>query len=281
MSTTPVSTMQDILDVIRANPEIKDELRRLLLDEELLDLPRRFSEFVQITQENFALVNERLSRLEEGQARLEVRMDRLEEGQARLEVRMDKLEVRMDKLEVRMDKLEEGQARLEVEVRRLGEGQARLEVQVGRIGGSVRRLVGLDYEAHAVRVTPRRVRRGMNVQEGVVIDHSRYPEPFLINLTNEPHVDSLIEEAEAEDLILADVVLSGKIDGEECLILGEISITVQETDVVRARSRAAILQRASGVRTMAVVIGDSIEDDALAACGADVTFLQVNDPEKL
>jgi len=47
------------------------------------------------------------------------RLERLEQGQAKLEQRMDKLEQRLDKLDQRIDKLEQRVIKLELEVSRI------------------------------------------------------------------------------------------------------------------------------------------------------------------
>ena len=65
---------------------------------------------------------------------------------------------------------------------------------------------------------------------------------------------------EADDLVMADVVVSGTDqDGAQRYVLAEISITVQERDRVRAHRRAKLLERTTGVATIPVVIGISEE----------------------
>ena len=61
---------------------------------------------------------------------------------------------------------------------------------------------------------------------------------------------------EADDLVMADVIVraTGQ-DGAAVYVVAEISITVQEQDRVRAHRRAALLEKATGVTTIPVVIG--------------------------
>ena len=75
----------DTLGIIRQmkqDPALRDELRALLLSEELLALPERV-----------ARIEIKLDKLEEGQARLEEGQAKLEEGQAKLRTEVGKLSV--------------------------------------------------------------------------------------------------------------------------------------------------------------------------------------------
>ena len=65
---------------------------------------------------------------------------------------------------------------------------------------------------------------------------------------------------ESDDLALADVIVSATDqDGAQRYVLAEISITVQDRDRVRAQRRAGLLEKATGVTTIPVVIGESEE----------------------
>ena len=87
---TSVNDISDFARIIREQPEWADTIRSLLLGQELLELPERFAEFVQLTTENFRLVHQRLDNLD---------------------TRMDSLDTRMDNLDTRMDGHQNGPAR--------------------------------------------------------------------------------------------------------------------------------------------------------------------------
>ena len=61
---TSINNIDDLARILREQPEWADTIRSLLLSKELLDLPNRFAEFVEITNRNFQLFHERLERLE-------------------------------------------------------------------------------------------------------------------------------------------------------------------------------------------------------------------------
>ena len=65
---------------------------------------------------------------------------------------------------------------------------------------------------------------------------------------------------EADDLALADVIVRATAQNESAVyVVAEFSITVQERDRVRAQRRAALLERATAVTTIPVVVGVSEE----------------------
>ena len=90
-----------------------------------------------------------------------------------------------------------------------------------------------------------------------------------------------IEFEEADDLEMADVVLSGRPPqgGPRYLII-EASITVQRGDVLTAKKRAAVLQKVSDIITIPVVVGVLITEEARAeAPEGGVLFIQYNPGE--
>ena len=68
---TTINDISDLVRILRENPDWAEAVRSVLLTQELLSLPGRFNELVELTRENNELVNRRLERLEEGQQRLE------------------------------------------------------------------------------------------------------------------------------------------------------------------------------------------------------------------
>ncbi len=81
------------LQTLKEDPEFRDAVRRLLLRDELLELPEKFAQFV-------AYVNEFITNQKVFNARAEVRLDRIE-------VRLDRIEVRLDHIEVRLDRIDD------------------------------------------------------------------------------------------------------------------------------------------------------------------------------
>ena len=158
----------DILEIIRElkhDEALREEMRAILLTEELRALPEAFARLEESVAQLARRINEteeasdrRMTEMEEASDR---RMTRLEEGQARLEVAFDKrmtemeeaFDRRMTEMEEasdrRMTRLEEGQARLE-------EGQASLRTEVGRLSQVVGGTVEDDASSVIVTVLERK-----------------------------------------------------------------------------------------------------------------------------
>ena len=324
--TIPINTFQDILDALEREPSLRDELRRHLLGDDLLQLPAlfaqhvaEFAEFVRLTTEQNELTNRRLENLETavtdlkaGQTRLETTVGtlvsdvaELKTGQAKLETTVGRLETTAGTLVIEVAELKTGQAKLEntvgtlvSDVAELKTGQARLENTVGTLentvsimgsdmtelkntvgtmGGTVSHLAGKDYEAHAARVGPRRLRSHLNLERAWAVTHPPHGDPsFLTELAYLSEINGIITPEQAADLEYGDLVFtSTNEDGGQCYILAEISLTVQQTDVERAARRAAILQHVTGIPTTPITIGESIAPDAE---GNTVAFIAIPNP---
>src|SRR5579884_84893 len=200
-----VNDFQDLLKVLDQHPEWRDELRRRLLTDELLELP--------------AIVRE-------------------------LAERMDALAGRMDALAGQMDEL--------------AKAQAGTEHQLGALVGRVGMLEGSLFEMKFAERSPaylsrfaRRLRR---------IDASR-----LADMLDDAADEGRITSAERDDVLLADVVLSGRRreDDAEAYYVVEVSAGVRPDDVARARRRADVMAKLGRPATP-IVVGERISSRAAA-----------------
>lgn len=235
--TTPINDFQDILDAMERNPALRDALRRLILDDELRQMPVRLER----VEEDIAELKAGQARLEEGQTRLESRVTRLEEGQTRLEEGQARLEGQF--------------ARLEGEVRSLKHTVDDIDQRVTRIGGDVSNLKGSDYESFVTEFARRNIWREMKTLATVFSTQKQRAN--LTNLATEAEVHGQILEHEADSVTEADLVLTT--DGAQDYILAEISVTVQQRDIDHAQERADILSKATGENVTAIAIGATEE----------------------
>ena len=74
---TTINTMQDLTRLLKENPEWRDELRRLLLTEELLELPQRFAEYTKVTDKRLNAIENKLDSLVGAVGSLRGRVDSL------------------------------------------------------------------------------------------------------------------------------------------------------------------------------------------------------------
>ncbi len=159
------SDFREWLRVLYDHPEWREELRQLVLTDELLRLP----EAVRGLIEAHRRAEERLTRLEEGMANLQAAVAALNEAQRRSEERLTRLETavaelaeaqrrseeRLTRLETAVAELAEAQRRTEQRVEELAEAQSRLGVAVGEL----QRAFGSTVEEEAASVAEVIMRR--------------------------------------------------------------------------------------------------------------------------
>ena len=112
MATT-INTSDDLLKLLAENAEFYQAVRRLVLTDELIELPERFARFT-------AEVHDFITRQERFNERIETAVGELQETTARLET---------------------STARLETSTARLETSMARLEISVGELKGNTARYV--------------------------------------------------------------------------------------------------------------------------------------------
>ena len=258
--TTPINSFQDILDAMERDPALRDALRRYILTDEILALPAQVKALTDAVE---ALVSES-SELRAGQEQLRAEVGELRTGQEQIradvrEIRADVADLRAGQEQRRKDvtQLSDDVAELRAGQEELRAGVSELRTDVGRMGGDVSNMMGTDYEGTAARIADRLVRRRLGLTSPTVVMRGRgmNATPTLPEVDQAAALGTITWE-ESDDLALADVIVraTGE-DGSFVYVLAEISITVQERDRVRAHRRAALMEKATGVPTIPVVIG--------------------------
>ena len=256
-----ITTMQDILDALDGNPDLqrefhkhlvevirkdddlREELRKEILTQELLQLPARFTRLEEDVAEIKGVVRRmsgQISNLEGGQTRMSGQISNLEGGQTRMSGQISNLEG----------------------------GQTRMS-------GQISNLMGHDYEARAIERSRRMVRRYLGMERAIVLhasEQSSAPE-----FENEILVPAIragrISRQQADELEDADCIIRCE-DEQGNVVCGvvEISVTVQDHDRSRAVERAEIFSAATGLRTLPFVVGQ--EEEEPGADAPDVPFLE-------
>ncbi|MBA2446879.1 MAG: hypothetical protein H0V51_02515 [Chloroflexi bacterium] len=248
-----VQDFHDLVRLLEQRPEWRAEPRRLVLTDELLALPAVVRELAEAQQHT----EERLGRLEEGQARLTAAIASLTEAQQRTEMRIDRLEQQVHALV-------EAQQRTEQEMRALAEAQRRTEEHLDRVETRLERveqhvgdLRGNDrerrYREHADAYFGRLLRRVRLVLAAEIDD-----------LLEEGLATEVLDEDTFEEVRWADVIVRGRRLGEDqdTYLVVEVSVTIDAGDVEQATQRAALLGRLRP--TLAVVAGDRLTSEAAA-----------------
>ena len=260
MTQQNIATMQDILDALEQNPDlqrefhkhvvdvirnddnIRQDLRKEILTEELLHLPARFT--------------------------------RLEEDVSQLKTDVNRISGQVDNL-IKQGTRTSGQVDNLIEQGTRTSGQiANLIEQSTRTSGQIANLMGSDYESKAIEQSRRMVRGRLDMDKATVIfatrwDASEFEADVLMPAVRAGRITRQeAEQVEAADSIIRCEDQQGNV---VCAVI-EISVTVQDDDRSRATERAEIFGRATGWRTVPFVVGQ--EEQEAAAGTADVPFLE-------
>ncbi len=233
---------QWVFRLIRGSDGLREELRREILTEELLQLPVRFTKVEQdvgVLKEDVAVLKEDVGVLKDDVAGLKDDVAGLKDGQARIEQYVDDL--------------------------RTG---------LAQVSGHIGRLSGYEYQACAIDRSRRLIRRMHRMEMGTVLHSGRPPSPTFDAEILIPAIRSgRITRDEADDLEDADCILRLEDPERETIYaVVEISITVQETDRVRAARRAEIFSRAIEMEAFPYVVGEQEEPPGDASLR--VTFVE-------
>ena len=273
MSQQNINTVQDILDALDANPELqralhqrlvtaiqtddelRQDLRKEILTEELLQLPVRFLRLEQAV-ENLL------------QDMTVVKQDVAELKQDMTVVKQDVAELKQDVAELKQD-----MTVVKQDVDKLQQGVQRLEDRQNTMSGQIANLAGSDYESKAIEQSRRLIRRNLAMVKATVIHASRWEsQTFEENMLLPAIADGSINRQQADQLEDADSIIRCEDqDGNIVHAVAEISITVQDTDRRRAAERAEILAAVTGTPAVPFVVGqEEAPPDAGVSC---VSFL--------
>ena len=184
----------------------------------------------------------------------------------------------VEKLQQDVSELKEGQARLEERQDRLEAGQARLEAGQQRMSGELSNLTGSQYQRHVTEIGERLVRREMGVHNARRLHADlAFGERMATKIANDAAAEERITDDEADELVLSDIIFAGVDEASQPVqVLLEVSLTVQQHDIERAEARARILEKATGIRTLAGVVGETVpEEERIRAQGRGVTCFMV------
>ncbi|HXH09675.1 MAG TPA: hypothetical protein VNP04_07945 [Alphaproteobacteria bacterium] len=300
----------DLVRLLRDNPEWREELRALLLTQELLTLPTMVAQLIlrldqltetvarlvegqeQLTEgqqrltDTVAQLTVRLDQLTERVAELSVRQDQLTQTVAHLTVRLDQLTERVAELSVRQDQLTETVAQLTVRLDRLTETVAQLTVRLDQLTETVARLAeGQERLAdgqHQIEVQMGEM-RGWFLEQRYRTYAAAYFGRFLrqVQLAHIGRLADALKERLAEEdvaeVLLAHLILTGRLPrpaGPLAIwVVLEVSATIDRRDVERAQRRAGLLRQA---RYAAVAVAAGVESTAgarRAASEAGVALL--------
>ncbi len=288
------SDLHDLIRILEQHPEWRSELRRVLLSDDLLQLPdlvREIAEAHQQHSQEMAQIRATLSEVVQIQrehseklAELSAAMVRLAEAQQRTDELVARLSQRVEELAEAQQRTDESLARLSQRVEELAEAQQRTDESVARLSQRVEELAEaqrrteqrMEELVEAQRLSAASLNRLMDWQRGEAgrREGEQYEQQTVRRASllfaggdggspAEPHIRRLLTQwmtpIHVDQRMLepaSDPTLSDIIwrKGEQVLLV-EVSLKVNGEDVRRARMRAETL-RALGIDVMPVVLGE-------------------------
>jgi len=223
------------LKALKEDPEFAAEVRALLLSEDLLNLPPKFDR-----------MEKKIDRIEHKVDKLEERQTRSEERQDRLEKKVDKLVEEVAGLKQDVDILKKDVDTLKKDVDILKKDVDILKKDVDILKKDVAYLKGSDRErwyrdrAHAVF--------------GRIILKGKPFEEKAAEILWDAYKRGQISKEERDEVLSADLLWSGERDGKFVVLVVEVSFTISQEDVERAKKRAEILRKL-GILAIPIVGG--------------------------
>lgn len=223
-----VEDFQQLMALLRANPEWLAELRHLLIDEFWQPLRDQVTELAETVQKGFEESEKRFAEIDKHFEEIRQQFVLVDKRFEQMDKRFEQMDKRFEQMDTRFEQID----------RRFD----RLETRVGDIEG-------LSLEAHVRANAPgifgRIVRRGRVVLPGNLEE--------LLAAAD----DGRLSDGEWEQLMRLDVLLAGRRDGAEVFLAIEVSSVIDLGDVSRTVKRAALLQRL-GFETLSAVVGKRI-----------------------
>lgn len=232
MKKAKIESYWDLLSVLKEHPDWLEELRKLILTDELLALPKKFDEFVK-RYENF----------------IETEFKPLK---ATVEKQGNDIEILKSDVKI----LKEDVAVLKEDVAVLKKDIAVLKVDVGSLKGD-------NFE--------RKIREKAPSYFGKLILKCRLIDNIeLANIIDDAMLDNkvVVTDDERDDALRIDVVVTGFLrhnKEKKVFMAGEVSMVVDKTDVERAARRTKTIEKCLGIPGIPVVIGDEYTEGAKKA----------------
>ena len=256
--TTQINDIHDLLRLLEARPDLAAELRQRTLTPELLAMP-----------EQMARLTGRVDGLAEQMAGLTARVDGLTEQMVVLTARVDGLTEQVAELSRELREFVQEQReinqgfsrRLDEFIQEQREFNRRMEGRVNTLTGQVGNLRGERYERRLKRRLPNLFYSRCQLDDCQLLqDPEENLPPQMLNALRGQQRAGVITGEEMEHLQEADYIarVRGMDDGVERYVVVEAALTVDDRDVERARRRADTLARVTGVATLAMVVGETV-----------------------
>jgi chromosome segregation ATPase len=261
-----VRDFHDLVELLEQHPTWRAEVRRLVLTDEILKLPQELRELAQIVRE----LSETSRRNEARFVRIERDIDEVKTDVGIVKtdmtvVKSDVADLKTDMTVVKSDvaDLKTDMTVVKSDIAELKTDVGVLKTDVAVLKTDVAQLKGNDLERL--------------VRERPFVYFSRFAR--RLRIISDAELGDLVEaavqqnqltEAEADQIKLLDAIARGlhRETNDPLYLAAEVSSVVDEHDLKRAVARAALLQKATGVLTLPIVVGKTIRNEVRAQAEA-------------
>lgn len=244
---------EEFLRLLREDLAFREEVRRQVLTDDLLELPARVERLRAEMHEEFRRVWEAIRENSRQIAALTERMDRVEAQIAENSRQIAALTERMDRAEAQLQANSRQIEALTKQVQENSRQIASLTAVVRSLQRDVGDLKGRSLEAEWSRKAPAYLGRWFRRLKVLQSEALRA-------ILDEAEDEGLLSREEVVEVLQADVVAEGFGDDRTPVrVLVEVSYVIDSHDVRRARQRADLLARL-GVPVVAIVAGVSASD---------------------
>ena len=299
---TTINNIQDLIQLLRDQPNWAAELRGILLSDELKDLPAAVRELAQAVRDSAERTGQRLAALEsvaevlpERTQAVERKVDGLQTQVDALGTKVDGLDTKIDGLQTQVDALDTKVDGLQTQVGGLDTKVDGLHSQVEGLGttadtltGNMNFLLGAEYERRAENRALHQTQTGMGfLQPRIVMGPRAGMQPVFSSVLARARANAgreqrtLPELTEQNNFLNADVIIADMGDPGTrerrspplAYALFEASITADGDDVQRAADRARTLAQTMSVPVTPAVIAESAPEPTVRQ--ADAASVQV------
>ena len=272
-TTSPIDR-QAFLQALREDQGFREEARALLLTQELLKLP------------------EQVAALTEKVAALTARLDQFIMAQEAINAEQREFNAAQRELnrtvEIRLSRLEDQVGALTTQVANLTTQVSNLTTQVGNLTGRIDNLTnqvsdlqGFSLEFRIQGKIQSLLHRRLKFRGAQILKSlSAPPGASFYNFLQNAVDQNRITDDDVGQLLSADLLLRARLPDstEQVHVAVEVSRTVGNDDITRARERADLLAAAAGTQGRAVVIGTIIpEPQRERAAAMGVALFQEGD----
>ncbi len=276
-----INNFSDILSAMEQNPELQEAMRNHVLGQELRQLPAvvqhhgellvqiqdRLTELASTLRDtteqiaSYALVSSRvITTTVERLDRVESDLAELRAAQARLEASVQEIREVQARMENDISELKTDVAELKTDVAELKTEQATTNRRLNRIEGQLGNLNGrqMEYDVHS-RI-PGIVFRHLMLERTHILKARGMPQANeLENILLDARDAGRITREDILEVMEADVIVTAQDrERETYVITGEISRTLDNSDITRAAERARIMSATTGHPAIALAIAQNV-----------------------